>query len=155
MFEPTVQSPDDPDTAGSTAGARGPSTGPRRALVAVYAIFALAATARAVVQITTTYATAPVAYLLSLFSGLVYIGATAGLVSHRVWSRPLAWASCSVELVGVLVIGTLSIADAAAFPRDTVWSHFGAGYGYVPVILPLLGLWYLWQSRPGDGKFAH
>jgi hypothetical protein len=123
-----------------------PPTGPRRILIALYAIFALAATARAIVQLCTVYSTAPVAYLLSLFSGIVYIAATVGLVTQRPFSRPLAWAACGTELVGVLTIGTLSLLDKAAFPHDTVWSRFGSGYGYFPVLLPVLGLMWLRYS---------
>ena len=124
-------------------------TGPRRVLIALYAIFALAATARAVVQLTTQYSQAPLAYVLSLFSGLVYIAATVGLVTDRSWSRPLAWAACGTELVGVITIGIASIVDPAAFPHDTVWSKFGSGYGFIPLVLPLLGLSWLYQTRPG------
>ncbi|TKV58786.1 hypothetical protein FDO65_14850 [Nakamurella flava] len=125
----------------------GPPTGPRRVLIALYAVFALAATARGIVQITTQFDAAPLAYALSLFSGVVYVAATVGLVTDRSWSRPLAWAAVGTEMAGVLVVGLLSIFDGAAFPRDTVWSRFGSGYGYVPVILPVIGLMYLWQTR--------
>ncbi len=124
-----------------------PPTGPRRVLIALYAIFALAATARGIVQIATKYDEAPLAYSLSLFSGFVYIAATVGLVTNRRWSRPLAWAAVGTEMVGVVTIGLASIIDSTAFPHDTVWSRFGAGYGYVPIILPVLGLMWLWQSR--------
>lgn len=123
------------------------SAGPRRALITLYAIFALAATSRAVVQLATKFHEAPLAYALSLFSGLVYIGATVGLVTNRRWSRGLAWASCGTELAGVLAIGVLTIVDAVAFPDDTVWSRFGSGYVYIPVVLPLLGLGWLWSTR--------
>jgi hypothetical protein len=124
-----------------------PPTGPRRLLIALYAIFALAATARGIVQIATKFDEAPVAYALSLFSGVVYICATIGLLTNRRWSRPLAWAAVGTEMVGVVTIGIASIIDADVFPHDTVWSRFGAGYGYVPVILPVLGLMWLWQTR--------
>jgi hypothetical protein len=131
-------------------------TGPRRALIAIYATFALAATARAVVQIATKFHEAPLAYFLSLLSGLIYIGATVGLTSRHSFGRPLAWLSCGAELVGVLTIGTLSLADKAAFPDDTVWSDYGAGYVYIPVVLPLLGLAWLYFTRhlahPGPGS---
>ncbi len=116
-------------------------------LIALYAVFALAATARGVVQILVQFDEAPLAYVLSLFSGIVYIAATVGLVTHRRWSRPLAWAAVGTEMVGVVTIGIASIVDSAAFPKDTVWSRFGAGYGYVPIILPVLGLMWLWQTR--------
>jgi hypothetical protein len=32
---------------------------------------------------------------------------------------------------------------SSAFPDATVWSDFGQGYGYVPLILPIVGLWWL------------
>lgn len=124
-----------------------PPAGPRRLLIALYAVFALAATARATVQLLTQFDQAPLAYVLSAFSGVVYLAATLGLVTHRPWSRPLAWAACGTELLGVLVVGFLSVLDAEAFPKDTVWSRFGSGYGYFPVLLPVLGLLWLAYSR--------
>ena len=45
----------------------------------------------------------------------------------------------------VLVVGTASYLVPDAFPDQTVWSHFGQGYGYVPLVLPVLGL--LWFRR--------
>ena len=54
------------------------------------------------------------------------------------------WA-CTFELVGVLVVGTASFLVPDAFPDKTVWSHFGQGYGFVPLVLPVLGL--LWFRK--------
>jgi hypothetical protein len=118
-------------------------SGPGRVLVAVYAVFALAATSRAAVQLATDFSEAPLAYLLSAFSAVVYVAATVALATDRRWSRPLAVAACSVELAGVLVIGTLSLLRPEDFPRATVWSEFGSGYGFVPLVLPVVGLWWL------------
>ena len=120
-------------------------TGPGRLLIAVYGLFALAATARAAVQIATKFDHAPVAYLLSAFAGVVYILATVTLVVGSPAARRIAVVSCSVELVGVLAIGTWSVADPATFPDATVWSGYGSGYGYVPLVLPVFGL--LWLRR--------
>ncbi|MBA3799817.1 MAG: hypothetical protein H0X18_12155 [Geodermatophilaceae bacterium] len=122
--------------------------GPGRVLIAVYATFALAATARAAYQISTRFAEAPVAYLLSGFAGVVYVLATVALVRiGRAWWT-VAVAAVSVELLGVLVVGTLSILDRGAFPDETVWSVFGRGYGFIPLILPVLGLLWLRRTRP-------
>jgi hypothetical protein len=119
-----------------------------RVLVFVYGLFAVAATARAAVQLATDASNAPVAYSLSLFSGLVYIVATWALATDR---RRIAIATILVELTGVLVIGTLS--QPADVDDASVWSGYGNGYGYVPLVLPLVGLWWLWrlgrQDRPG------
>jgi protein-S-isoprenylcysteine O-methyltransferase Ste14 len=116
-------------------------------LVAVYGIFALSATARAGVQIATNFSEAPLAYLLSALAGLVYILATIGLASTRPWSRPLAWGAVVFELTGVLLVGTLTVFDTGDFPDDTVWSVYGRGYGFVPLVLPLVGLWWLHRTR--------
>jgi hypothetical protein len=128
---------------------RATATGPGRVLIAVYAIFALSATARAGVQITSRFAEAPVPYALSALAGVVYILATVGLAGSGPGARRLAWAAVVFELVGVLVVGTLSVLDAADFPDDTVWSAFGRGYGFIPLVLPLVGLWWLRRTRAG------
>ena len=125
------------------APTRPTGSGPGRLLVAVYGILALAATARGIYQVATKLSDAPVAYLLSLFSGVVYILATIALATDR---RRLAWVTVLVELVGVLVVGTLSVVDVGEFPDETVWSGFGAGYGYIPLVLPFLGLLWLWRT---------
>jgi cytochrome bd-type quinol oxidase subunit 2 len=118
-------------------------SGPGRLLIAVYAVFALAATARSAVQIATKFHEAPLAYLLSAFAAVVYIVATVCLARGNRTSRRVATVSIVVELVGVLVVGTLSIVDPQAFPDATVWSGYGRGYGFVPLVLPALGLWWL------------
>jgi len=125
-------------------------TGAGRVLLLVYGIFALSAGARAGVQIATKFSEAPLAFLLSGLAALVYLAATVGLAVGGNRGRLVALTSCSIELVGVLVVGTLSIADKAAFPDDTVWSRYGSGYGYIPLVLPLIGLWWLWRHRPRD-----
>jgi hypothetical protein len=114
-------------------------------LVAVYGLFALSASARAVVQIATKFHHAPVAYVLSALAGVVYIIATVTLGRGGPTARRIAVFSCSFELVGVLVVGTWSIADPATFPDATVWSTYGVGYGFVPLVLPVFGL--LWLRR--------
>ena len=126
-----------PTTTRSTAH------GPGRLLVAVYGILALAATARGVFQVSTKLSEAPVAYLLSLAAGIVYVVATIALATDR---RRLAWWTVSIELVGVLTVGILSLTDVGEFPDETVWSAFGQGYGYIPLVLPFLGLLWLWRT---------
>ncbi|GAA2111147.1 membrane protein [Microlunatus panaciterrae] len=139
-----------PETSPAGSRPRRTSSGPGRILVAVYGLFALSASARAGVQLATQFQEAPLAYLLSAFAGLVYIVATVTLAIGTPRARRIAWVAVGVELVGVLTVGSLSIVDAAAFPRATVWSAYGIGYGFVPLVLPLLGLLWLWRTRPGE-----
>ena len=148
MSEPMAS----PEPAASRPGST--RTGPGRLLVAIYALFALAASARAGVQIATKFSDAPVAYLLSAFAAVVYVLATVTLAVGSPAARRIAVVSCSVELAGVLAVGTWSLADPATFPDATVWSGYGSGYGFVPLVLPVFGLLWLrrWTRRPGTRR---
>lgn len=123
--------------AGEPGAAQPVASGPGRLLVAVYGIFAVAASSRAGLQLATRFDDAPVAYLLSALAAVVYVVATVALARSR---RRLALLACGFELVGVLVVGAASLLFPEAFPDQTVWSSFGAGYGFVPLALPVLGL---------------
>ena len=132
----------------TTAGDTRTGSGPGRLLVAVYAVLALSATARALVQLLTKGDEAPVAYVLSLLAGIVYGVATVALARRGRRARQVAWLTIGTELAGVLVVGALSLADPGLFPDDTVWSRFGQGYGFVPLVLPVLGLLWLRRTAP-------
>lgn len=124
------------------------AVGAGRVLIAVYAILALAAVARSGFQIATKFDTAPVAYLLSALAGVVYVLATIALLGRgTTWYR-VAWGTIVFEFIGVVVVGALSLFDAALFPADTVWSYFGRGYGFIPLVLPVLGMLWLRKTRP-------
>ena len=134
--------------AGS-APANSRNTGPGRLLIAVYAVFAISASARAGYQILTKFSEAPLAYLLSAFAALVYVVATVSLAkAGSTWFK-VSVAAVLVELIGVLVVGALSVVDPVAFPHETVWSLFGRGYAFIPLLLPILGLVWLYRRRPG------
>lgn len=119
-----------------------------RVLITVYLILALAATFRAVYQLISKFDEAPLAYSLSLLSGLVYIVATVALLKRgqgRVW-RTVAWCALGFELAGVLIVGALSLILPDLFAHDSVWSYFGRGYLFVPLVLPALGMIWLRQD---------
>jgi len=131
--------------AGHTPAPTGQGFG--RVLVAVYGIFALAATSRSAVQLATKFAEAPLAYLLSAFAAIVYIVATVSLARGDATSRRLATVAISIELVGVLIVGAASVLIPSVFEHPTVWTGFGSGYGFVPLVLPFVGLWWLRHTR--------
>jgi riboflavin transporter FmnP len=126
--------------------------GPGRVIIGVYAVFAIAATSRALFQLVTKFSQAPIAYTLSAIAALIYIIITVLLWRGTQSSLRLARIFIVVELIGVLAVGTMSYLDSAAFPRATVWSHFGEGYGFIPLILPIVGLFYLRKSGAGTPK---
>ena len=114
-----------------------------RVLIAVYGLFAIAATSRSVVQLTTRFDEAPIAYLLSAFAAVVYIVATIALARGDATSRRVATVAISIELTGVLLVGFMSLLLPAEFPRASVWSTFGSGYLFIPLVLPIVGVWWL------------
>lgn len=126
-------------------------TGVGRVLVIVYAVMALAATGRSFVQIVRRFDEAPLAYTLSAIAAGVYILATLALVFAR---RPgwytVAWIAIVFELTGVLVVGVLSLTMPQLFGHDSVWSYFGMGYLFIPLVLPLFGIWWLRTHRPQE-----
>lgn len=124
------------------------SSGWGRVLVFVYGVFAVAATGRSLVQLGTDADRAPLAYSLSLVAAVIYLVATTCLLlgGRRAWV--FARLACSIELLGVLTVGVLSYAATDLFPDKTVWSHFGQGYGYLPLVLPFAGLAWLRSNRP-------
>lgn len=126
-------------------------TGIGRVLVIVYAIMALAATGRSFVQIIRSFDEAPLAYSLSALAAVVYVIATLGLVfaGRRGWYA-VAWVAIVFELAGVLIVGTLSLTAPELFQHDSVWSVFGRGYLFIPLVLPVFGIWWLRTHRPAE-----
>jgi ribose/xylose/arabinose/galactoside ABC-type transport system permease subunit len=120
-----------------------------RVLVFVYGVFAFAATGRSTLQLATKASDAPLPYTLSAVAAVVYIIATFALATGR---RRLALVTVGIELVGVLTVGFTSALEPQDFQDTTVWSDFGAGYGYVPLVLPLLGLWWLLRGSRGGSR---
>ena len=121
--------------------------GPGKVILALYVIFVIGSVSRASYQIITRWDEAPLAYGLSAFAAAVYVVATVSLAlpGDRAWW--LAVVTISIELAGVLVVGLWSVLDPAAFPDATVWSGFGRGYLYIPLVLPVIGLWWLLSPR--------
>lgn len=128
-------------------------TGVGRVLVIVYAIMALAATGRSFVQIAERFEEAPLAYSLSAAAAVVYIVATLALIfaGTRAW-YVIAWVAIGFELVGVIVVGTLSLALPELFRHPSVWSVFGYGYLFIPLVLPFFGLWWLVAHPPRTSR---
>jgi hypothetical protein len=121
------------------------SLGRGRLLIAVYGVFALSATARALYQLFRKFDEAPVAYTLSLVSAVTYVLVTLALARQgEKWAK-LAAVLVWIELAGVITVGLLSVVLPDWFKHPSVWSEFGIGYGFIPLALPIMAL--IWLSR--------
>jgi hypothetical protein len=118
-----------------------------RLLISLYGILATAATVRAGYQLIRKFDEAPLAYSLSAISAVVYILATISLAKPGQTWRKVAISTICFELAGVLAVGTLSLTHPDLFNHASVWSNFGIGYGFVPLILPIWGLFWLRKHK--------
>ena len=136
------------DSAREKRAPRTRRSGLGRLLIAVYAVLALAATGRSFYQVATKFDEAPLAYTLSALAAVVYILATIALIAPgRSWFI-VARITIGFELAGVLIVGLLSVIAPSLFGHPSVWSYFGAGYLFIPLVMPILGL--LWLARNSD-----
>ncbi|WP_461078186.1 hypothetical protein [Streptomyces deserti] len=125
-------------------------SGPGMLLVWLYGVMVVGAVSRSVFQIATEFDRAPLAYSLSAVAGVVYGFITYTLVRGGETARKAALVCCAAELVGVLTVGTWTLVDPSAFPDATVWSDYGMGYLFIPVLLPLSAIYWLRKSRQGQ-----
>ena len=123
------------------------ASGPGKLIAVLYGVFTLSAGARAGYQLVRKFDEAPLAILLSLLSAVIYAVAAVALARRGELARRVALVTISAELVGVLGVGALSLGAPHLFPLASVWSHFGQGYGFIPLVLPVVGLWWLFHSR--------
>ncbi|MFD9970051.1 hypothetical protein [Streptomyces sp. NPDC059015] len=140
-------------TAGSTEGrvleasATRLVKGPGLLLVWLYGVMSVGAVSRSVFEIATAFERAPLAYSLSAIAAVVYAFITYTLFRGGERARRAALVCCAAELVGVLTVGTWTLVDPSAFPDTTVWSGYGMGYLFIPVLLPVTGLLWLRRGR--------
>ncbi|WP_421083455.1 hypothetical protein [Rothia nasimurium] len=119
-----------------------------RLLVVIYGVFTLSAGARALYQVIRKFEEAPLSITLSALSALIYLVATIALAKKGEGAWKLSLAAVGIEMAGVLLIGVYSYLQPQHFELASVWSHFGSGYGYIPLVLPMVGLWWLSKTRP-------
>ncbi|MER5476371.1 hypothetical protein ABT026_05235 [Streptomyces sp. NPDC002734] len=127
-------------------------SGPGILLVWLYGVMVVGAVSRSAYQISTEFDRAPLAYSLSALAGVVYGFITYTLVRGGERARRAAVVCCAAELLGVLVVGAWTLADPGAFPDATVWSDFGMGYLFIPVLLPVTALYWLVRGSAGDRR---
>ncbi|MEU9235420.1 hypothetical protein [Streptomyces subrutilus] len=122
-------------------------SGPGLLLVWLYGVMVVGAVSRSAYQISTEFDRAPLAYALSAAAALAYAFITYSLVRGGETARKAALVCCAAELAGVLVVGTWTLVRPDSFPDATVWSQFGMGYLFIPVILPITGMLWLRRKR--------
>jgi hypothetical protein len=118
------------------------------ALLAAYSILALAAVGRSTYEVVAKFDEAPIAYTFSVIAAAVYLIACWAIWRGDALGIKVGKIACTFELIGVLVIGTLTTLGDSAFDVGTVWSYYGRDYGWLPLVVPALALWWLYRHDP-------
>lgn len=112
-----------------------------------YPVLALSTGVRAVYQLAGfKEGASTTAAVLSLVASICYLAASIGFFKRERWAWWLSVCALGFEMSMVLVIGTITTINPDIFGDETVWSRYGMGYGFFPLIQPLLGL--IWLLRP-------
>lgn len=112
------------------------------ALAFFYGLWAVAALSRALYQYLVRRPPDLTPTHISLFVGALYVLIIVGLRRRSPGAWRLTLALLAVELAGVLLVGTVDVLWRP-FPYTSVWSGYGAGYLFMPLVLPVAGLWWL------------
>lgn len=86
--------------------------------------------------------------LVTLFAGLVYLGAALGLTHNGRRMRRVAWGCVSVAFAGPIIVGLLQLGVAAEPVPWSPWHGFGIQSWFVSLLLPVVGMAWLWWSNP-------
>ncbi|NLS11091.1 hypothetical protein HGQ17_14015 [Nesterenkonia sp. MY13] len=124
-------------------------------IITAYGVFAVSSFARAGYQIVplpqedkVQFADAPLALTLSAFAAAVYIIATLALARTTTTAWKVAMVAVLIEMIGVIGVGAWTLVQPELFEVATVWGGFGRDYGFIPLILPFVGLFWLLKHRP-------
>jgi hypothetical protein len=142
-----VENPQSPDRVKPDPAIRGDA---QTALLAAYSILAFAAVGRSTYELIFKFNEAPVAYLLSTFAAIVYVVGAWAIWSGTRRAIMIGRISCTFEMIGVLVVGTLTTFGSSLITVDTVWSYYGRDYGWLPLVIPGLALWWLYSQHPDE-----
>ena len=128
---------------------RRPAYGLGRLVILGYAIVAGLIFYREVARLAELGGQAPLSAVLSVVATLLYVVTAVAVAHNGRRMRRVAWVCTVAGLIGVLGAGLVGLADPDLVVARTVWSEFGAGYAFAPLVLPLVAAFWLWWSRPG------
>ncbi|MDO5721047.1 MAG: hypothetical protein Q4P06_00675 [Actinomycetaceae bacterium] len=127
---------------------RGPAYGWGRVFIAAFWVVAVVATYTALSDFfaLSQYPLGP--RLVSVLAGLGYVLAAIALSHNGRRMRKVAGACIGFELSGVLITGIVGLGVPQIGQVRNLWANFGQQYWFIPLILPLLGIAWLWWSNP-------
>ena len=139
------------ETPGASQGVqddRGPSWGLGRIVMLIFWLFGLFTTIPAVIYLIRETQMPIGPRLVAVLAGVTYLLVALGITHNGKKMRIMAWAALVASLVGPFVMGLfeLGIEQVSAVP--SAWARFGAYYWYVPLVLPVIGLVWMWRSNP-------
>lgn len=118
------------------------------ALLGAYSLLAFAAVGRSTYELVFKFDEAPVPYSFSVAAAVIYLAAVWAIWRGDALGVKVGKIACTIELIGVLAIGTITTLGDSSFDVGTVWSFYGRDYGWLPLVVPALALWWLYKQDP-------
>lgn len=143
-----TSAPTSDESGRSIRDRRGPSRGWGRIIIAALWIFAAVVTYTAIADFFTLSSHALGPRLVSVIAALGYIVAAVSLTHNGRRMRVLAWTAIGFEITGVIVTGLIGMEVKEIGEIRNIWANFGAQYGFLPMLVPLVSLVWLWWSNP-------
>ena len=127
---------------------RRPSWGLGRVVMVIFWAFGVWTTANAIIDLFHLDDEPLGPALTALLAGLVYLLAALGITHNGKRMRILGWTTVTLELIGPLMVGMMSVGISQLSVSRSAWANCGADYYYLPLIIPIIGLIWLWWSNP-------
>ncbi len=127
---------------------RRPSWGLGRIVMAIFWIFGLLTTVPAVIDLIRDVNSPIGPRLVAVLAGAIYLVIAVGITHNGRKMRLISWAAMIAAFVGPYIMGLFELGVEPVSEVSSAWSHFGAQYWYVPLVLPLVGFVWMWRSNP-------
>lgn len=139
----------DDQQAGVVADNRTPSLGLGRLVMALFWVFGVIVTLISVKNLAGDSEAPLGPRFVALLASAVYVIAAVGLTHNGRRMRVIAWASLVISLVGPLIVGVGALGLPSEYSLSfSPWAQFGTTYWGLPLVIPLVGMVWMWWSDP-------
>ena len=127
---------------------RPPARGSGRLVIALYWIFSVTVTLRALADSYYLREIPLWARIVAVLIGAIYIVAAISLTHNGRRMRILGWCMIALCLIGPLACGVAGTSLSSMSLMPNAWNAFGADFAYLPLGVAAIGAIWMWLSNP-------
>ena len=127
---------------------RPPARGSGRLVIALYWIFSVTVTLRALADSYYLREIPLWARSIAVLIGAFYVVAAISLTHNGRRMRILGWCMISLCLIGPLACGVAGASLSSMSLMPNAWNAFGADFAYLSLVVAAIGAIWMWVSNP-------